>query len=167
MRKSLAIVPLFALVAACSGGPSGTTMLPGTSARGALQPGGASRHPQSITNFSYTLASASYPSGYSPSCGTSLNIYWTNVPDGGTTTSDVFSFGGGIPWTVYVGPCHAAAGDSMTVTITDVYGHITSPSHPSPGNFTVNDTGNDSHATLLVKDNTTGASVTTDIWYSY
>jgi hypothetical protein len=89
------------------------------------------------------------------------------VPQGGSYTSALLSFGGGEEVTIYVGPCHAAAGDSMTVTITDVYGGINSPSHPSPGNFTVKDTGNDSHATLNVTDNTTGHSVNTDIWYAY
>ncbi len=168
MRKSLAVVPLIALVAACSGGPSGHTMLPGASPQnGAPQSGGAARRPQSTTTINYTLGSASYPSGYNPSCGTSLNIYWTNVPLGGSTTSDTFSFGGGIPWTVYVGPCHAAAGDSMTATLVDDYGHITFPTHPSPGNPTIDDTGNDSHAVMTITDNTTGASVTKDVWYSY
>lgn len=165
MRKSLAVFPLLALLAACSGGGSKETMLPGMPGAGSThQSGGAARHTMSTTTINYILGSATYPSGYNPSCGTSLNLYQTN---GITVWAPPFSTGGGEEWVTYVGPCHAAAGDSMTATLVDVYGHLTFPSHPSPGNFSINDTGQDSHATLTVTDNTTGASITTDVWYSY
>ncbi|HEV3088315.1 MAG TPA: hypothetical protein VGX96_13940 [Candidatus Elarobacter sp.] len=164
MRKSLAVFPLLALLAACSGG-SNTSTLPGiTTQSGAHHSGGAARHTMSTTTINYILGSASYPSGYNPSCGTSLNIYQTN---GFSTWGPPFSTGGGEEWVTYVGPCHAAAGDSMTAKLVDDYGHLTFPSHPSPGNFSINDTGQDSHAVLTVTDNTTGASITTDVWYSY
>jgi hypothetical protein len=62
MRKSLAVFPLLALLAACSGGGSNNAMLPGVSAQsGTTHTGGAVRHTKAITNFNYTLASASYP----------------------------------------------------------------------------------------------------------
>jgi hypothetical protein len=162
MRKSLVAIPLLALLAACSGG-GGSTMSPLSPQRGGTQ-SGAHRHTMSITTINYTLGSASYPSGYNPTCGSSLNTYV--IFDSGAVVTN-FSFGGGQAWTVYVGPCHAAAGDSMTASLTDDYGHITFPTHPSPGNPTIDDTGNDSHAVLTITDNTTGASVTKDVWYSY
>jgi hypothetical protein len=161
MRKSIAVIPLLALLSACSGGG---TMLPSPTGQSGSQSGGAPRHLLSTTTINYTLGSASYPAGYNPTCGAALNTY-VIFQSGAVVTN--YSFGGGQEWTVYVGPCHAAAGDSMTAKLVDDYGHITFPSHPSPGNFTINDTGNDSHATLTITDNTTGASVVKDVWYSY
>ncbi|HYW53506.1 MAG TPA: hypothetical protein VE826_06025 [Dongiaceae bacterium] len=121
------------------------------------------RRPILLGGISYKLGRVGYPKGYRPRCGKSLNAF---AIEGATVTS-VFSFPGGVPITIYVAPCHAAPGDSMTATLTNVYGHVVFASHPSPGNFSIKDGGADAQATLVIKDNTTGASVTKSVWYAY
>ena len=144
-RTSLVVVSLAALALA----PSGASAVSGS--------------PPATHSITYRLGSASYPPGFRMRCGKSLNVYAV-LPAGPTTG---FSFGGGIPVTVRVGPCHAKKGDWIKATLTDVYGHVVFISHPSPGNPRINDTGVDSHAKLIVTDLTTGYSATKDVFYAY
>jgi hypothetical protein len=123
-------------------------------ARSAMVPG----------RISYKLGRVRYPTRIHPRCGSALQAY---AVEGAATVTGVFTFAGGIPATIYLTPCHARPGDAMTATLTDVYGHIIFVSQPSPGNVTIKDAGVDSQATLVIKDNTTGYSVTRSVWYAY
>jgi hypothetical protein len=131
---------------------------------GASAQAGVARRAMLPGRISYTLGRVRYPTKIHPRCGKALQPY---AVEGAAVVTGVFTFAGGIPVTIYVTPCHAGPGDSMTATLTDVYGHIIFVSHPSPGNFTIKDAGNDSQATLTIRDNTTGYAVTRSVWYAY
>jgi hypothetical protein len=115
-----------------------------------------------IKSFTYTLGSASYPSGFNPTCGSSLIAYVTF----GSFTTTQFSFAGAIDEEIHLGPCHAAAGDSITVTIDSFYGEVVKEKIQN-GNFFVIDNTQDSGANVTITDNTTGYSLNTQIYYSY
>jgi hypothetical protein len=160
-RTPAAIAVLVALVLASPAPAAASDPQPGlksTVAQLALPP-----RPIRLGGISYKLGKVGYPRGYHPRCGKSLNAF---AVEGGTATT-VFTFPGAVPITIYVGPCHAAPGDSMNATLTNVYGHVNFVAHPSPGNFTIKDGGADAQATLVIKDLTTGASVTKSVWYAY
>jgi hypothetical protein len=142
---SLAIVSLAMLSLA----PSGVSAVSGS--------------PPATHSITYRLGSTGYPPGFSLPCGRALSLYAV-LPAGPTSG---FSFGGGIPTVIRIGPCHAKKGDWIKATLTDVYGHVVFISHPSPGNPRINDTGLDAHAKLVVTDLTSGASATKDVFYSY
>ena len=159
-RTSFAVVPLVALVLASSGAAPAS---PQRTLHGAATQVGVVRRALLPKWIRYKLGSARYPKAYHPRCGVPLNVFAVS----GHTATSVLTFAGGVPATIYVGPCHAAAGDSMTATLTDVYGHIVFLAHPSPGNFVIEDTGVDSQSTLTIRDHTTGHSATTSVWYAY
>jgi hypothetical protein len=149
IRTSLAAISLIALAMTSSGASAQRGV-----ARRVLLP----------ARISYTLGRVRYPTKIRPRCGPALQAY---AVEGAGVITGPFTFAGGIPATIYVTPCHARPGDAMTATLTDVYGHIVFVSHPSPGNFTIKDAGNDSQATLTIRDNTTGYAVTRSVWYAY
>lgn len=149
IRTSLAAISLAALLPASLGASAHVNVV-----RRAMFP----------ARISYTLGRVRYPTRIRPRCGAALQVY---AVEGAGVITGPFTFAGGIPATIYLTPCHARPGDSMTATLTDVYGHIMFTSHPSPGNFTIKDAGNDSQATLRIRDNTTGYSVTRSVWYAY
>ena len=164
MLKRLTSVLLLASLAACSGG-GGQSLNPVATKAGTSAGSSAVRHTKTITNtFSYTLGSASYPSGFSPSCGSNLIAYTPVGSNGGSTS---FSFVAPDPRQIKIGPCHASGGDSITVTITSTYGEVKLWTLQDPGDFAVRDGGDDAGGTIAITDNTTGYSVTQGVWYSY
>jgi hypothetical protein len=162
MTRTLAAIAVLVALVLASPGPAAASD-PQPRPKGAVAQISIPRRPILLGGISYKLARVGYPKGFRPRCGTSLIAF---AIEGGAATT-VFSFPGGVPITIYVGPCHAAAGDSMNATLTNVYGHVNFVAHPSPGNFTIKDAGVDSQATLVIKDLTTGASVTKSVWYAY
>jgi hypothetical protein len=159
-RISLAVVSVVALALASSGAHAAPLQRAAQIAPAQIA---IARPVLSSKVIRYRLGAVRYSPGFHPRCGPSLNAYAIL----GTTRTSNLSFAGGFPETIYVGPCHAKPGDWMLATLTDVYGHIAFISHPSPGNFTIKDTGNDSHAVLKITDLTTGFSVTKDVFYTY
>jgi streptogramin lyase len=116
-------------------------------------------------SFTYTLGSATYPSGFNPTCGSSL-IAWTPNGTQAAWNPANLSWVGGEEGHVSIGPCHAQAGDSITVSWSPVYGgvHLT---RITSGDFYVQDNGDDSEVNITITDNTTGYAEATQIWVSY